>query len=120
MDDVINLEAFVNAAGVSLYNVVFNQTTKLGQDPVGQSVIIGDAKSFCEQYVRNGYLGPRYYTDPDDGLYKYTKGYEILTQPEEILNITDSQRDARESAPLRIRVFRKGAIHSVPVDISVY
>ncbi len=120
MDDVINLEAFVNAIGVQLYNTVFNQTTKLGQDVVGQSVLIGAAKAICELYIRNGYLGPRNYTDPDDGIEKYTEGYEILTQPEEILNLTDAQRDARESAPLRIRIFRKGAIHSVPVDISVY
>ncbi|QDP56521.1 MAG: hypothetical protein Tp118SUR00d2C21406351_27 [Prokaryotic dsDNA virus sp.] len=120
MDDVINLEAFVNAIGVQLYNTVFNQPTKLGQDVVGQSVLIGAAKAICELYIRNGYLGPRNYTDPDDGIEKYTEGYEILTQPEEILNLTDAQRDDRESAPLRIRVFRKGAIHSVPVDISVY
>lgn len=120
MDDVINLEAFVNAIGVQLYNTVFNQTTKLGQDVVGQSVLIGAAKAICELYIRNGYLGERNYIDPDDGIEKYTTGYEILTQPEEILNLTDAQRDARESAPLRIRIFRKGAIHSVPVDISVY
>lgn len=120
MDDVINLEAFVNAISVQLYNTVFNQTTKLGQDVVGQSVLIGAAKAICELYIRNGYLGPRNYIDPDDGIEKYTEGYEILTRPEDILNITDAQRDDRESAPLRIRIFRKGAIHSVPVDISVY
>lgn len=120
MDDVINLEAFTNAIGVQLYNTVFNQTTKLGQDVVGQSVLIGAAKAICEQYIRNGYLGPRNYIDPDDGIEKYTEGYEILTKPEDILNITDAQRDDRESAPLRIRIFRKGAIHSVPVDIDVY
>lgn len=120
MDDVINLEAFINAAEVLLYNTVFNQPTKLGQDPIGQAVLIGAAKEFCEQYITNGYLGPRNYIDPDDGLEKYTVGYEILTQPEDILNITDPDRDARKSAPLRIRIFRKGAIHSAPVDISVY
>jgi len=120
MDDVINLSAFTNAAGVTLYNTVFNQPTKLGQDPIGQSVLIGAAKSFCEQFIQNGYLGPRNYIDPDDGLTKFTVGYEILTQPEEILNLTDVDRAARKSAPLRIRIFRKGAIHSAPVDISVY
>ena len=120
MDDVINLEAFVNAVGVTLYNTVFNQPTKLGQDPIGQSVLIGAAKSVCEQYIANGYLGPRNYIDPDDGIEKFTAGYEILTQPEDILNLTDPDRAARKSAPLRIRVFRKGAIHQVPVDIAVY
>ncbi len=120
MDDVINLAAFVNGIGVELYNSAFNQTTKLGQTPAGQSVLIGAAKAFCEVYIANGYLGPRNYTDPDDGLEKFTVGYEILTKPEDILNLTDPDRDARKSAPLRIRLFRAGAIHSVPVDIDVY
>jgi hypothetical protein len=120
MDDVINLSAFTNAIGVGLYNILFNQPTKLGQDPIGQSVLIGQAKATCEQYIANGYLGPRNYIDPDDGIEKFTVGYEILTQPEEILNLTSADRAARKSAPLRIRVFRKGAIHTVPVDIDVY
>lgn len=120
MDDVINLAAFVNGIGVELYNAVFNQPTKLGQTPQGQSVLIGAAKAFCELYIVNGYLGAREYTDPDDGLEKFTEGYEILTRPEDILNLTDPDRDARKSAPLRIRLFRAGAIHSVPVDIDVY
>ena len=120
MDDVINLSAFTNALGVTLYNSVFNQTTKLGQDPVGQSVLIASAKATCEQYIANGYLGPRNYIDPDDGITKYTVGYEILTKPEDILNLTDPDRAARKSAPMRVRIFRKGAIHSVPVNVDVY
>ena len=120
MDDVINLSAFVNGIGVELYNAVFNQPTKLGQTPAGQSVLIGTAKAFCELYIANGYLGPRNYIDPDDGLEKFTVGYEILTKPEDILNLTDPDRDARKSAPLRIRLFRAGAIHVAPVDIDVY
>ena len=120
MDDVINLSAFINGIGVELYNAVFNQPTKLGQTPAGQSVLIGTAKAFCELYIANGYLGPRNYIDPDDGQTKFTVGYEILTKPEDILNLTDPDRDARKSAPLRIRLFRAGAIHVAPVDIDVY
>ena len=120
MDDVINLSAFINGIGVELYNAVFNQPTKLGQTPAGQSVLIGAAKAHCELYIANGYLGPRNYIDPDDGQTKRTVGYEILTKPEDILNLTDPDRDARKSAPLRIRLFRAGAIHIAPVDIDVY
>lgn len=120
MDDVINLEAFANQLGANLYNAVFNQPTKLGQDPEGQAVLIGVAKATCETFIANGYLGPRNYIDPDDGQAKFTVGYEVLTQPEDILNLTDPDRDARKSAPLRIRIFRRGAIHLVPVDIDVY
>lgn len=120
IDDVVNLSAFVNYLKVSLYNAIANQTTKLGQDPIGQSVLIGAARAVCEQYIRNDYLGPRNYTDPDDGVYKYTAGYEILNKPEEILNLLDADRAARKAAPLRIRIFRKGAIHQVAVDVNVY
>lgn len=120
MDDVINLAAFTNRLTVDLYNVLANQITKLGQDPIGQSMLIGTAKATCEQFLANGYLGPRNYLDPDDGVNKFTIGYEILTKPEDILTISDADRNARLSAPLRIRIFRKGAIHSAPVDVAVY
>lgn len=120
IDDVVNLDAMINALTVTLYNTLANQTTKLAQTPVGQAVLIGAARDVCEQYIRNGYLGPRNYTDPDDGLDKFTVGYEILTKPEDILDLSDVDRDARKSAPLRIRLFRAGAIHAVQVDVDVY
>lgn len=120
IDDVVNLDAFVNNMTVALYNTVANQTTKLPQTPVGQAMLIGAARAVCEQYIQNNYLGPRNYTDPDDGIEKYTVGYEILTRPEDILDISDADRNARKSAPLRIRIFRAGAIHKVIVDIDVF
>jgi hypothetical protein len=120
IDDVVNLAAFVNALKVTLYNTIANSVTKVGQDPVGQALLIGQARSVCEQYIRNGYLGPRKYLDPDDAIEKTTVGYEILSKPEDILTLSDADRDARKSAPIRIRLFRKGAIHLVDVDVDVY
>lgn len=120
IDDVVNLDACVNFLTTALYNVVANQPTKLPQTPVGQAVLIGTARSVMQQFIANGYLGPRNYLDPDDGLEKYTIGYEILTRPEDILDLSDADRDARKSAPLRIRMFRAGAVHIVDVDLDVY
>jgi hypothetical protein len=120
IDDVVNLDAFINSIRVALYNMVANQTTKLGQDPVGQAMLNGAARTVGVQYVGNGYLGPRNYIDPDDGVEKYTPGFEILTKPEDILDLSDPDRDARKSAPIRIRLFRKGAIHIVDVDLDIY
>lgn len=120
IDDVVNLDACVNYLTTSLYNAVANQTTKLAQNPVGQAVLIGAARATMQQFVNNGYLGPRNYIDPDDGLEKYTIGFEILTKPEDILDLSDADRSARKSAPLRIRLFRAGAIHIVDVDLDVY
>lgn len=120
IDDVVNLDACVNFLTTALYNTVANQTTKLAQTPVGQAVLIGSARATMQQFINNGYLGPRNYTDPDDGLEKYTAGFEILTKPEDILDLSDADRNARKSAPLRIRLFRAGAIHIVDVDLDVY
>lgn len=120
IDDVVNLDAFVNAVRVSVYNALANQPTKLTQTPTGQAVLIGAARATCEQFIRNNYLGARNYTDPDDGLEKYTAGYEILTKPEDILDLSDADRGARKAAPIRIRVFRAGAVHVVDIDIDVY
>ncbi len=120
MDDVINLAAFVNNLKVALYNSIANNTTKTGQDIPGQATLIGDARAVCDQYVVNNYLGPRNYIDPDDGVEKFTAGYEILTRPEDILDLSEPDRDARKSAPLRIRIFRTGAIHAVDVSVDVF
>lgn len=120
IDDVVNLDAMINTLTVALYNILGGQVTKLPQTPVGQAMLIGGARAVGEQYIRNGYLGPRNYTDPDDGLNKHTVGYEILTKPEDILDISEADRNARKSAALRIRLFRAGAIHQAPVDVDVY
>lgn len=120
IDDVVNLDACVNFLTTALYNAVANQATKLAQTPVGQAVLIGTARATMQQFINNGYLGPRNYIDPDDGLEKYTAGFEILTKPEDILDLSEADRNARKSAPLRIRLFRAGAIHIVDVDLDVY
>lgn len=120
IDDVVNLDAFVNFLTTALYNSVAGQVTKLAQTPQGQAVLIGTARGVCEQFILNGYLGPRNYINPDDGLESFTVGYEILTRPEDILDLSDADRDARKSAPLRIRLFRAGAIHLVDIDLDIF
>lgn len=120
IDDVVNLDACINFLTTSLYNATAGQFTKLAQDPPGQAVLISTARVTLQGFIDNGYLGPRNYIDPDDGQTKFTVGYEILTKPEDILDISDADRDARKSAPLRIRLFRAGAIHIVEASLDVY
>lgn len=120
IDDVVNLDAFVNFMTTAVYNTMAGQPTKLQQTPVGQAVLLGTVRQACQQFVANGYLGPRNYINPDNGLNAYTVGFEILTKPEDILNLSDADRDARKSAPIRVRIFRAGAIHMVQINIDVY
>lgn len=120
VDDVWNLDAFINTTNVALFNQLANMTTKLQQTPRGMAVLLARMQRVCIQYVNNGYLGPRNYIDPADGVEKYTEGFEILTKPEDILDISPEERNARLAAPIRVMLFRAGAIHSVPVMLDVY
>ncbi|WRQ13130.1 tail sheath protein [Vibrio phage vB_VpM-pA2SJ1] len=120
IDDVFNLDAFINFLQVDLYNVVRSQPAKLKGTPRGQRQLIARAERVCETFIDNGYLGPREYLDPDDGLTKITRGYEILTKPTDILSITESERNKRGSAPIRVRIFKAGAIHIADVTVDVY
>jgi hypothetical protein len=120
IDDVVNLDAFVNALRVALFNATANQTTKLPQTPPAQQLLITETQSICEQYISNGYLGPRTWTNPDTGLEEDVIGYQILTKPEDILSLSDSDRNNRKSAPMRVRIFRAGAIHAVDVTVDVF
>lgn len=119
IDDVFNLDAFVNFLTVRLYNTLAGQTAKLKQTPEGQLELINAANQVGEQFVSNGYLGARNYVDPDDGKTKLTQGYEVLTTPNEILDISDEDRAARKPAPIRMRIYRAGAIHDVDVVVDV-
>ena len=120
MDDVVNLDAFVNAITVELYNTITKQTSKLPQTPVGQSLLINAVKAVGKRYIRNGFLGERNYVDPADGETKHTIGFEVLTKPEDILDISDSDRAKRKCAPINMMIFRAGAIHGVSLTVDVY
>ena len=120
IDDVINLEAFINSITVDRFNTLDGSTTKIGQDPAGQATLDAGSRGICEQYITNNYLGPRNYVNPETGETVYTPGYEILTKPEDILDLDSVLRAERHAAALRIRIFRQGAVHKAPVDIDVY
>ena len=120
IDSVFGTDSFVNAVKVAVFNLIANQATKVAQTVAGQAAVITTAESVCEDYIQNGFLGERTYVNPDTGNEEYTRGYEVLTQPEDILDLTESERDDRLSAPLVIRIFRAGAIHQVFVDLTIY
>lgn len=119
IDDVFNLDAFVNFERVGLYNALTKVPTKLRQTPPGQQTLINAACQVGEKFIDNGYLGERIFTDDETGEEKISRGYEMLTKAEEILRISDSERANRDSAPIRMRIFRAGAIHAVDLTANV-
>ncbi|AFO47222.1 DUF3383 family protein [Pseudomonas putida] len=118
IDDVFNLDGFVNTLTVNVYNALAN-AKKLGQTPDGQQVLIDAASQVGQRYIDNGYLGPRTYTDDETGEEKLSDGWLMLSKAEDILSILDAERSGRFSAPIRMRVFRAGAIHAVDITVDV-
>ncbi|MDO1495757.1 DUF3383 family protein [Pseudomonas putida] len=119
IDDVFNLDGFVNALTVNLYNALANVPTKLKQTPEGQQVLIDAAAQIGQRFIDNGYLGARQYTSDETGEEVLSDGYEILSKADDILDLTDAERPARLAAPIIMRLFRAGAIHAVDVTVNV-
>lgn len=119
IDDVFNLDAFVNFLTVGLYNALAKVPTKLKQTPEGQQILIDAAAQIGEKFIDNGYLGARNYTSETTGEEVLSRGYEVLTVASDILNISDAERSARGAAPITMRIFRAGAIHAVDVTVNV-
>lgn len=119
IDDVFNLDAFVNYLTINLYNALTKVPTKLRQTAAGQQVLIDAASQIGERFIDNGYLGERYYNSDETGEQVLSRGYEVLTKAEDIRDITDAERADRQSAPIIMRLFRAGAIHAVDVTVQV-
>lgn len=118
IDDVFNLDGFVNTLTVNVYNALAD-AKKLGQTPDGQQVLINAAAQVGQRYIDNGYLGPRTFLDEETGEEKLSDGFEILSKAIDILSLTDAERGSRFSAPIRMRVFRAGAIHAADINVDV-
>jgi hypothetical protein len=119
IDDVFNLDGFVNALKVNLYNALANIPTKLKQTPDGQQVLLDAAAQVGQRFIDNGYLGTRQYTSDETGEEVLSDGYEILSKADDILDLTDAERSERLAAPIIMRLFRAGAIHAVDVTVNV-
>ncbi|CAI8993489.1 DUF3383 family protein [Pseudomonas sp. IT-P218] len=119
IDDVFNLDAFTNFLTIALYNAMTKVPTKLRQTPAGQQILIDAAAQVGEKFIGNGYLGERLYTDDETGEERLSRGYEMLTKAEDILLISDAERKSRGAAPIVMRVFRAGAIHTVDLTANV-
>lgn len=114
-DSVCNVEAFKNSMKVALANVILKTNSKIAQTTAGQQNLISAANDVGEQYIDNGFLDERSYTNPDTGEKCLTRGFEMLSKPEDILTISIDDRAKRKSAPILVRVFEGGAIHHVKV-----
>jgi len=118
--DVVDTEACVNAMIVSKYNYLMNATTKRPQTPAGQAGAIDAVAQVCEQFYRNGFLGPREYVDTETGETQIAEhGYVILTRPEDVYLLSDADRGQHKLYPITARLFRAGAAFEISTTIDI-
>lgn len=120
IEDVVDIEAWVNDMIVAKYNYLMGATTKRPQTPKGQAGAIQAVTESCERFNSNGVLGAREYTDLETGETKIAEhGYVVLTQPEDVYKLSDADRAAKKLYPINVRGFRAGAAFEISTIIDV-
>lgn len=118
MDDVTNLDNFVEEVEVAEYNC-YLRNGKLGNDTDGQALLQEPLQQVCEKYVYNGAFSSRRTLDTSniDG-FRIDPPYTITPGLFELQTV--AERTDRIGPPFTIDVNLAGAIHSIAIGINAY
>lgn len=118
MDDVVNLDNYVEELQVAEYNV-FLRNGKVPYNTVGQALLEDALQQVSERYVFNGTLSDRRVLDDTqaDG-FRVDPPYEIVATPIEQMTVSD--RSQRIGPPFVINANLAGAIHSIAINLNAF
>lgn len=118
MDDVVNLDNFVEEVQVAEYNC-FLRNGKVPNDPAGQAIMQEGLQQICEKYIFNGTFSYRKVLDITniDG-FRIDPPYTITPGLFELQTV--AERTDRVGPPFVIDVNLAGAMHSIAVGINAY
>jgi hypothetical protein len=118
MDDVTNLDNFVEELQVAEYNV-FLRNGKVPYSTTGQALLQEGLQQVCERYVFNGTLSDRRVLDLTavDG-FRIDPPYDIIPTPIELMTVAD--RTDRIGPPFVINANLAGAIHSIAINVNAF
>jgi len=120
IDDVVNVDVLTNRLQVAGFNYIANSGTKRALDERGYAGLLDTIEGVLKQFYDNGVLGTANYNDPVTGEEKLAKyGYAIISQPEDILDMTASERTNRQYPPVQIVAILARAGHTVSVTLNV-
>jgi hypothetical protein len=118
IDDVINLDNFVEDLQVATYNV-FLRNKKVPYSIVGQTMFRDSSTQICERYIFNGTFSERPVQDTSatNGV-RIDPAYDIIDTPLELMTVAD--RAGRIGPPQTINVNLAGAIHSIAIHVNAF
>ncbi|EHD21780.1 MULTISPECIES: DUF3383 family protein [Brenneria] len=120
IDDVVNLDVLKNHIQVDGYDYIANAGSKRALTPRDYAGLLSAITATCKRFYDNGVLGTGSYVDPDDGETKTAQfGFVLRSAPEDVLELTSSQRKERTYPPTSILVILARAGHVAEINITV-
>ncbi len=120
IDDVVNLDVLKNYIQVDGYNYIAGAGSKRALTPRDYGGLLTTISDTCKRFYNNGVLGTGSYVDPDDGKTKVAQfGFILRSKPEDVLNLTSSQRKQRQYPSTSILVILARAGHVAEININV-
>ena len=120
VDDVFSLEVLANRAQVDGFNYISRRKRGL-RSPRDYEGLIATVEQVAHQAFINGTLGgPVTIEDPrtgEDVTLKY--GYLMLSQGEDVTNLTEAQISAREYPPIQLIVVLARSARVVAINLTV-
>jgi len=120
IDDRINLDNLVEQLQTAEYNVFLKNNKIFYSDgAMGEGKMIAAATRVCERFKRNGSLNDRAVEDfeSDSGI-ALEPAYSVSMLSTATASASD--RAERLAPPMQIGVYLAGAIHKLPITLSVY
>ncbi len=120
IDDVVNLDVLKNYIQVDGYNYIAGAGSKRALTPRDYGGLLTTISDTCKRFYNNGVLGTGSYVDPDDGKTKVAQfGFILRSKPEDVLNLTSSQRKQRQYPSTSLLVILARAGHVAEININV-
>jgi Protein of unknown function (DUF3383) len=120
-DEVIGLDWLQNAIQTNVFNLLYQNPTKIPQTDAGVGQIVTAVTSALKEAVNNGLVAPGQWNTSGFGalnLGDYLKlGYYVYVAP--IATQSQADREARICPPLQVAVKMAGAIHTVAITVNV-
>lgn len=120
-DEIHGLDWFVDALQTSLYNLLYQNRTKIPQTDAGQNQLVNTASNVCAEAINNGLVAPGQWNADGFGQLErgqfLTEGFYIYTQPMALQD--QSIREQRIAPPIQIALKLAGAIHEIDAIIDV-
>lgn len=120
-DEIHGLDWLSDSIQNSLYNLLYQSTTKIPQTDAGQTQLMAAVSSVLQEAITNGLVAPGQWNAPGFGQLSQgdylSSGFYVYSTPMALQN--QATREQRTAPAIQIAVKLAGAIHGVDCVVAV-